>query len=127
LLSADPFLRAQTRALAELVNSGVQPLQNLSVLQHVDALGADKIAWGRYWIQRGLDRMAQAVEATAGQFCVGDSVSLADLCLIPQLYNARRFGCDSTAWATLKRIEETCVARPAFIAAEPSNQVDAQG
>ena len=126
LLPGDPYARAQARALAELVNSGIQPLQNLSVLQHVEGLGADKLAWGRHWIQRGLDRMAQAVEATAGEFCVGDAVSLADLCLIPQLYNARRFGCDFASWATLNRIEKNCVALPAFVAADPADQVDAQ-
>lgn len=126
LLPADLYARAQTRALAELINSGVQPLQNLSVLQHVDALGSDRIAWGRHWIQRGLDRMEQAVGATAGTYCVGDRISLADLCLIPQLYNARRFGCDSASWATLNRIETSCLGLPAFVAADPANQVDAQ-
>lgn len=126
LLPSSAYDRARARALAELINSGVQPLQNLNVLQHVNALGADKLAWGRHWIQRGLDRMEQAVQATAGDYCLGDAVSLADLCLVPQLYNARRFGCDSAGWAHLNRIEKTCIARPAFIAADPANQVDAQ-
>lgn len=102
---------------------GTQPLD---VLQHVEGLGADKIAWGRYWIQRGLDRLEQAVGATAGRYCVGDALSVADLCLIPQLYNARRFGCDAAGWTHLNRIEEACVAQPAFVAADPARQPDAQ-
>lgn len=126
LLPSDPFAKAQARGLAEVVNSGVQPLQNLSVLQHVDGLGQDKGAWGRHWIQRGLDRMEQAVQATAGRFCVGDQVTVADLCLVPQLYNARRFGCDESGWATLLRIEAACMAMEAFAAAHPSRQPDAQ-
>lgn len=126
LLPADPVVRALARGLAELVNAGIQPLQNLSVLQHVvNTLDGDKIAWGRHWIQRGLDRMEQAVQATAGQFCVGDQVTIADLCLVPQLYNARRFGCDESKWPTLLRIEAACAAIEAFRAAHPSVQPDA--
>lgn len=126
LLPADPFVRAQARALAEMVNSGIQPIQNLSVLQAIEEIGGDKLAWGRRWIQRGLDRVEQVARITAGDFCVGDVVSIADLCLIPQLYNARRFGCDAQGWPTLLRIEAACDALEAFKAAHPDQQPDAQ-
>lgn len=127
LLPSDPFVRAQARSLAEVVNSGIQPIQNLAVLQHVvGELGGDKLAWGRHWIQRGLDRMERMVRITAGRFCVGDAVSVADLCLVPQLYNARRFGCDESGWPTLLRIEAACAELDAFKAAHPSQQPDAQ-
>lgn len=128
LLPTDPFVRAQTRALAEMINSGVQPIQNLAVLQYVvGELKGDKLGWGRHWIQRGLDRFEQAVRPTAGTFCVGDQVSLADLCLVPQLYNARRFGCDESGWSTMLRIETACMALDAFQAAHPDRQPDAPG
>lgn len=126
LLPSEPFQRAQTRALAEMINSGVQPIQNLAVLQYVvGELGGDKLAWGRHWIQRGLDRFEQAVQQTAGTYCMGERITLADLCLIPQLYNARRFGCDEQNWAALKHVETACVSHPAFQAAHPDRQPDA--
>src|SRR5688500_967126 len=92
LLPADPFLRAQARQIAEGVNSGIQPLQNLAVLQHVKReLGADSDAWARHWIERGFAGLEAQVARTAGKFAIGDWPSFADVCLVPQLYNARRY------------------------------------
>ncbi|AKQ63641.1 Maleylacetoacetate isomerase [Myxococcus hansupus] len=126
LLPADPFLRAKARMLAEMVNSGIQPLQNLSVMQRLkQELGADDKAWSAYWNARGLEALEAAVQSTAGRFCVGDTVSLADVCLVPQLYGARRFGVDVAAYPTLLRIEAECQSLPAFQAAQPDRQPDA--
>lgn len=125
LIPADPVLRARAFQLAEVVNSGIQPLQNLSLLQALEAMGQDKLAWGRTVIGSGLDALEQLAAPVAGRFLVGDAVSLADLCLIPQLYNARRFGVALDAMPTLLRVEEACNAIPAFAEAHPSRQPDA--
>lgn len=126
LLPSEPLLRARVRMLAEMVNSGIQPLQNLSVLQFVKGeLKADDKAFGAHWNTRGLVALEAAVKETAGTYCVGDTVSLADIFLVPQLHGARRFGVDLTAFPTLTRIEAACDKLPAFQAAHPDRQPDA--
>lgn len=126
LLPADPYARARCRMLAELVNSGIQPLQNLSVLQRIkgEFKGDDK-AWCAYWIDRGLTAFQAAVQETAGTYCLGDTVSFADICLVPQLYGARRFGVDLGPYEVLTRIEAACARLPAFQAAHADRQPDA--
>jgi maleylpyruvate isomerase len=126
LLPADPFLRARCRMLSEMVNSGIQPLQNLSVLQRIKGeLKADDKAWCAYWIDRGLTAFQAAVQETAGMYCLGEAVSFADICLVPQLYGARRFGVDLEPYALLTRIEAACARLPAFQAAHADRQPDA--
>lgn len=126
LLPSEPLLRARVRMLAEMVNSGIQPLQNLSVLQFVKGeLKADDKAFAAHWNTRGLVALEAAVKETAGTYCVGDTVSLADIFLVPQLHGARRFGVDLTAFPTLTRIEAACDKLPAFQAAHPDRQPDA--
>lgn len=126
LLPADPYLRARARMLAETVNSGIQPLQNLAVLQRIkgEYKGDDK-AWCAYWIERGLTAFQTAARETAGTYCVGNAVSFADICLVPQLYGARRFGVDLHPFELLTRIEAACASLPAFQAAHPDKQPDA--
>ena len=125
LLPLDPVERAQVRQLVEIVNSGIQPMQNLFVLQRIEALGGDKAAWARDAISRGLGALERLARPWAGQFLVGDQLSLAELFLVPQLYNARRFGCDLQAWPTLLDVESRCVGLPAFQRAHPDAQPDA--
>lgn len=126
LLPRDPILRAKARQLAEIVNSGIQPLQNLGVLQHVQAAcGSDERAWARHWVSRGLAALEAATAETAGTYAVGDAVSFADCCIVPQLYAARRFGVDVEPFPTLLRVEAACAVLPAFEAARPENQRDA--
>ncbi len=125
LLPDTPRERAITRQLVEIINSGTQPLQNLAVIQHLrDDLGVDARAFCRRFILKGL----QAYEATcapyAGKFSVGDTVTMADFCLIPQLYNARRFKLDLEPFDTLLAIEQACASLPAFEAAHPDAQPD---
>jgi maleylpyruvate isomerase len=125
LLPDDVFQRAMVRQLADLVSSGIQPLQNLSVLNHLSDLGQDSKAWSQRWIHRGLLAFDQTSRQTRGAFCVGDRVSWADVCLIPQLYNARRFGVDLSEVPALVAIEARCEALEAFQRAHPDRQVDA--
>jgi maleylpyruvate isomerase len=125
LLPKDPYERASTRALAELINSGIQPLQNLSVTNAIKNLGADVTMWTKGFVETGLAAFAKAADDTAGTFCVGDEVSIADCCLVPQLASARRFGVEVARHERLLRIEEHCLALPAFKYAAPDQQPDA--
>jgi maleylpyruvate isomerase len=127
LLPADPFLAGRARQLAEMVNSGIQPLQNLRVLNRVrDELKGDGPAWARHFIGRGLAAMEVLAPETAGDFLVGDAPTLADVYLVPQLYNARRFGIDLAPYPTLLRAEASCQRLPAFAEAHPDRQPDAE-
>jgi maleylpyruvate isomerase len=114
LLSRDPWARARARQLAEIVNSSIQPLHNQLVLQRIEAGGLERQEWGRFWVTRGLAALEREAAASAGRFLVGDEVSLADVCLVPQLYAARRFGVEPAMYPTLARIEATCADLPAF-------------
>ena len=125
LLPAGREARAQARALAEIVNAGIQPLQNLTVLRKVKALGGDDKAWTLEFIRAGLAAFDAQAAASAGTFCVGDRPSIADCCLVPQLYAARRFGVDPAEWPRLAAIGDACAALPAFAAAHPDVQPDA--
>jgi maleylpyruvate isomerase len=124
LLPRDPFTRGIARQLAEIVNSGIQPLQNTGPLLAIEALGADKKAWAQRWIGDGLAALERTATPHAGQFLVGDAVTLADVCLVPQLYNARRFGLDLARWPLLLRVEEACLRHEPFHAAHPDRQPD---
>ncbi|MDI1436064.1 MULTISPECIES: maleylacetoacetate isomerase [Polyangium] len=126
LLPADSFLRARTRQLAETINAGIQPFQNLSVLKLVKTeLGGDEQAFARRFIEKGLAAFQALAEPVQGRFSVGDTPTVADACLVPQLFAARRFGVDVTTFPSLVRIEEQCASLPAFQAAHPDKQIDA--
>jgi maleylpyruvate isomerase len=127
LLPADLRGRARVRALAEHVNSGIQPLQNSIVLRMLkEKIPGWEREWARFHIGRGLEALERAVsDGGAGRFCHGDAPGLADCYLVPQLYNARRFGVDLAPFPTLRRIEAACVALAPFQAADPERQPDA--
>jgi maleylpyruvate isomerase len=125
LLPSDPLRRARARQLAEIVNSGIQPFQNLSILMKVKALGSDEIAWAREFISKGLRAYELVATETAGAFSVGDSPTLADCCLVPQLAGARRFGVELANHSFLLRIEERCLELESFKSAAPDRQPDA--
>jgi maleylpyruvate isomerase len=128
ILPREPYLRAQARALAEIVNAGTQPMQNLTTLRRIKALGADDAAWARTSIASGLAAFAQVAAETAGAFCIGDTPTIADCCLVPQLMAARRFQVDLPATCErLLAIEARCLALPAFADARPDRQPDAAG
>ncbi len=126
LLPRGPFERARARQVAEMINAGIQPLQNLGVIARLrDEHGVDPRAWSSHWIAVGFAALEETLRDTAGTFCVGGQVSVADLYLIPQLYNARRFEVDRSPYPTLLRVEEACARLPAFVAAHPDQQPDA--
>lgn len=125
LLPADAYDRAWTRQLVEDVNSGIQPLQNLRVLQTLEAQGVDRAAWGQDAISRGLAALQAQARPRAGRFLVGNTLTMADLFLVPQLYNARRFGCDLSQLDLLLAVEAACQDLPAFQLAHPDRQPDA--
>lgn len=132
LLPKHLFARARVRALAEIINSGIQPLQNLTTTNAVKKLGGDEAVWPKAFITNGLAAYEQLAIDTAkalgvepGPFSVGDAPTIADCCLLPQLASARRFGVDYSKHELIARIERSCMALPAFTAAMPDQQPDA--
>lgn len=128
LLPSDAVGRARVRLLAEIINSGIQPLQNLPLLGAIERF-ADKAtsqAWGRDVIAHGLTALEAHARHWAGSSLYGDAPSVADVCLVPQLYNARRFGVDLSAFPTLLRVEAALTALAAFNSTHPDHQPDAE-
>ena len=129
LLPATPDARALVRSLALHVACEIHPLNNLRVLQYLEhRLGLeerDVNAWYRHWLAEGLTSFERRLAATAGTYSFGDSVTLADLCLVPQVYNARRYSCDLMPFPTIVRIDAACMKLPAFAEARPERQPDA--
>ncbi len=125
LIPKDPYQAAKVRQLVEIVNSGIQPLQNLKVMQYVESqLGGDKLAFARHWIEQGLDALEATMKPLAGEYSLANSLSAADCYLIPQLYNARRLGIDTSVFATLNRVDQNCRSQSSFQKAHPSQQPD---
>ena len=124
LLPASPADRAYVRSLALAIACDIHPLDNLRVLNYlkneVKLDDAQRDRWYAHWIRVGF------TEVRVGTFCCGDSPGLADLCLVPQLYNAERMRCDTEPYPTLRRIAASARALPAFMAAEPERQADAE-
>ena len=130
LLPADLTQAMQVRAVALDIACDIHPLNNLRVLQYLTATleltEQQKLNWIQHWLQQGLQALELRLQKTAGHCCFGDEVSWADICLIPQIYNALRFSLDMSAYPTLKRIYQHCTQLPAFIKASPEQQPDAQ-
>lgn len=122
LLPKDPKQRCIVRQISEIINSGIQPLQNLKILKYV---GDDrKLEWGHKFIDEGLAALEKMLKTTAGKYSVGDEVTMADLCLVPQVYNAGRFKVDMSKFPTISRINAALGELDAFIAAHPNKQPD---
>ncbi len=123
--------RAHVRSLALLVACDIHPLNNLRVMQHLErTFDADedaRTAWMRHWMDAGFRAFEEILvaDSSSGTCCHGDQPTLADACLIPQVYNARRFGMDLGAYPTIERIDAHCLGLPAFERARPENQPDA--
>lgn len=129
LLPKDPLRRAKVRAFAEAIACDLHPVQNLKVLQGLRAGGFSEEAmnaWARQVNAEGLDACEKLLANEDGPFCFGTAPTLADICLVPQLGNARRFGADLSGWTKLLRAEAACRELPAFQAATPDRQPDAE-
>jgi maleylpyruvate isomerase len=127
LLPAQPLARARVRELVEVVNAGIQPLQNSGVLAELRRLEGDAAArgWAAHAMTRGLAALEAHAQHHAGRFLVGDTPTLADAFLVPQLYNARRFGVELGAYTRLLAVDAAAAALPAFERARPEAQPDA--
>jgi len=130
LIPQEPVARARVQALAQLIACEIHPLNNLRVLKYLRGeLELDDAAvnkWYSHWIAEAFGPLEQLVtKFSGGRYCYGDSLTVADVCLVPQLYNARRFSCDVTPYPTLVRIADALSAEPAFAAAAPDRQPDA--
>ncbi len=128
LLPADPVQRARVRAVAQAVACDIHPVQNLKVLQRLRdlGLGEDVVqAWAATVIEEGLDAVDKLLADQPGAFAFGDAPTLADLCIVPQLGNARRFGVE-IRWPRLLALEAACLELPAFQNAVPGKQPDAE-
>uniref|UniRef100_A0A3Q3VLF6 Maleylacetoacetate isomerase n=1 Tax=Mola mola TaxID=94237 RepID=A0A3Q3VLF6_MOLML len=121
LLPADPKKRAQVRMISDVIASGIQPLQNLHVIQKI---GAEKVQWAQHFIHRGFQALEPILKQTAGKYCVDDEISMADICLVPQVYNAERFKVDMERYPTIKRLNEALLEIDAFRVSHPSRQPD---
>ena len=129
LLPKSALDRARVRQLVEVVNSGLHPLQNLKVNKHLSAsFGTDQAAneaWNRHWISRGFDGLEILVARYGGPYAFGDRPTLADCAVVPQMYNARRYGLELSRWPALARVWEHANALEAFQRAAPEAQPDA--
>ncbi len=127
LLPADPINRAKTRTIANIVACDIHPLDNLRVLKYLKQnFGVEtekKLLWYQHWIQEGFQAIEKQLEGK--KFCIGDKPTLADVCLIPQVYNALRFSVSLKPYPHIQSIYDYCLSLPPFEKASPENQKDA--
>jgi maleylacetoacetate isomerase/maleylpyruvate isomerase len=132
LLPRNPAERALVRSMAMIIACEVHPIQNLRVLNYVkkeyNRTDEQMNRWAQHWIDLGLAALEQTITARTkrGKFCHRDTPTLADICLVPQLGNARRYGCDLSKYPAILEIEKNCMALPAFANAAPEKQPDAE-
>ncbi|TNE52187.1 MAG: maleylacetoacetate isomerase [Deltaproteobacteria bacterium] len=128
LLPSEPADRAKVRQLVEVVNSSIQPIQNLKVMKKLmaqfDVERPVAVEWAAYWIELGFKGLEKLLVQTAGTYSFGDQLTLADAALVPQEYNARRFKIDMEQFPTIARVCEAAKALPAFQNAAPESQPD---
>jgi maleylacetoacetate isomerase len=130
LIPKDSLARARVRSLSYLIAAEIHPLNNLRVLQHLKrALGQSQEqidTWYRHWIADGLAKLEADLGQSRARFCHGDAPTLADCCLVPQIFNAKRYNSDLAPYPTTLRIFENCMKLDAFDRAQPAKQPDAE-
>ncbi len=129
LLPADPVLRARVRAVAQAIACDIHPVNNLRILNYLkDELGQDEAgrnSWYRHWVSEGFAALESLLAAQSGPFCFGENITLADVCLLPQVFNAQRFNVDMAPYPRLAAIADALAEVPVFADAHPSRQPDA--
>lgn len=129
LLPEDPFARAQARAVALAVACEIHPLNNLRVLRYLEdschIAEQERNSWYHHWMTEGFTAIEEMIRTYHGPFALGDTVSIADLCIVPQVYNAKRFNVALDVYPRIRGVYEACMALPAFQAAAPEVQPDA--
>lgn len=130
LIPTDGLAKARVRSLSYLIASEIHPLNNLRVLQHLKrALGQseDQVnAWYRHWIADGLAKLEAELASNKGRFCHGEAPTMADCCLVPQIFNAKRYQSELAPYPQTMRVFEACMQLEAFDRAQPSKQPDAE-
>lgn len=129
LLPADPADRAVVRAMADIVACDIHPLNNLRIQQQLTAMGIDdagRLAWSQRWIEDGFRALEPMIAAHTAGFAFGAEPTLADCCLVPQVYSAERYKVDLAPYPAIRAVAGRCVAHPAFAAAHPDRQPDAK-
>jgi len=132
LLPRDAVGRARVRSLALIAAADIHPIQNLRVMKYLrEKFGQTEestFAWSRHWIETGFDAYEATIagDPRTGAYSHGDSPTMADMCLAPQVFNATRFKVDMKRYPTIQRIYDTCMKHPAFAAAQPARQPDAE-
>ena len=132
LIPADPLGRARVRALSLIVACEIHPLNNARTLAHLRKgmkQTEDEVnAWYRHWVADGLAKVESSLThfAGTGKFCHGDAPTMADCCLVPQVFNAKRFECDTQPYPTVMRVFDECMKLEAFDRAQPGKQPDAE-
>lgn len=131
LLPQDPFARGRVRSLALLIACEIHPLNNLRTLRHLkNSLGQSEQqlnGWYRQWVADGLAKLeAELQNPGTGQFCHGQTPTIADCCLVPQIFNAKRYQCELGAYPAVMRVFDACMQLDAFVRAQPDKQPDAE-
>ncbi|KAK6000661.1 hypothetical protein QM012_003386 [Aureobasidium pullulans] len=124
LLPADAKARADVRALAEIIAIDTQPPTNSTTMKQAESSGADQLEWTRFFARRGLKAFETMVSKTAGRYCCGDKITLADVCLVPALWNAERFGVAIETYPTISRVYGVLREHPSFTKSHWQNQPD---
>lgn len=130
LLPADPAGRAWVRSIAQAIACDIHPIDNLRVLQYLERrLGLDEAKrddWYAHWIREGFEAIEKRLAERSGKFAFGDAPGLADICLVPQVANAARVKLPMDPYPRIRAVNAACLAHPAFDAAQPSKQPDAE-
>lgn len=124
LLPADAKSRADVRTLVEIIVVDTQPPTNDTPMKRAESSGADRLEWARFFTERGLKAFETVVSITAGKYCCGDKVTLADVCLVPALWNAEKFGVAVELFPTVSRVYGVLKEHPSFIKSHWQNQPD---
>ena len=124
IIPKDPLKAAKARAIASVITSSIQPFQNVGIFTKLKQMGIDEKEWAKSWIQNKFVDLEKLLEPTCGSCCVGDDITIADLCLMPQVYNAKRFRVDVDQFKNITKIVNHLQNHQAFVVSHPDRQPD---